>query len=348
MDNLAGAQDDKYINTILASLMEGVIIFDQKGYITMANKTARDLFFVHSKDLEGITLADIRNEEIYKMVEEVLIRGNEVFTEIIIEPGTQILQVRIKPIKNEAGENKGAVAIFRDVTDIRNFGQMRSEFAANVSHELRTPLTSIKGFVETLLDGAMENYDICRRFLLIIDAEAERLSRLIEDLLSLSSIESKERIINLKSVCLVHAICNVMNILGPQISEKALHVEFIYKPDLARVLVDEDLLNQVLINLLDNAIKFAPQEGKIIIRCRKQDSRIVVTFADSGAGIPPESLPRVFERFYRVDKARSRHQGGTGLGLAIVKHIVESHGGEVFVESKVGQGSTFGVSFLAE
>jgi two-component system phosphate regulon sensor histidine kinase PhoR len=338
--------DNKHFSALMASLMDGIISFDHKGVIIMANKAAENLFLVREGGLLGRTLVDIGDDEISAMIGEVLLRGNEVFTETIIQPRTQIYRVHVMPVKDEQKKIEGAVAVFRDVTDARNFDQMRSEFVGNVSHELRTPLTSIKGFVETLLDGAMENSTICRRFLSIIDAETERLSRLIEDLLTLSSIESKERIINPKPVCLVRSIRSVMNILGPQISEKSLHVEFIYETDLALILADEDLLNQVLINLLDNAIKYTPRQGKVIIRSRQRDSRIVTTIMDTGMGIPHESLPRVFERFYRVDKARSRHQGGTGLGLAIVKHIVESHGGEVFVESELGKGSTFGVSFL--
>jgi two-component system phosphate regulon sensor histidine kinase PhoR len=224
---------------------------------------------------------------------------------------------------------------------------MRSEFVGNVSHELRTPLTSIKGFLETLLDGAMENSVLCRRFLSIMDTETNRLSRLIEDLLSLSSIESKERILRPKPVCMVHSVRSVLNMFGPQISERQLRVDFIYQRDLSRINADEDLLNQVLVNLLDNAIKYTPQKGNITIRCRNQQNRVMTTITDTGVGIPRESLPRVFERFYRVDKARSRDQGGTGLGLSIVKHIVESHGGEVFVESEIGKGSTFGVNFIA-
>jgi two-component system phosphate regulon sensor histidine kinase PhoR len=339
--------DDKHIDAIMASLMDGIITFDGSGHVIMANKAAENLFLVREGGLEGKTMLEIGDNDILAMIEEVLKRGNEVFAETIIRPRTQIYRVHVMPIKNDVNkEIEGAVAVFRDVTDARNFDQMRSEFVGNVSHELRTPLTSIKGFVETLLDGAMENSTICRRFLSIIDAETERLSRLIEDLLSLSSIESKERIINLEPVCLIRSIRSVMNILGPQISEKSLHVEFIYDDQLSLILADEDLLNQVLINLLDNAIKYTPRQGKIIIRSRQRDSRVITTFTDTGMGIPHESLPRVFERFYRVDKARSRHQGGTGLGLAIVKHIVESHGGEVFVESEVGRGATFGVSFL--
>jgi len=340
-------EKDYRMEAILKCLVDAVIVFDSKGWINYANRAAESLFLVS----EGVLLSHRLNElgayeEISKMVCEVLKSGNELFRETEIYPGTKIFRVNVVPIKNERGVIEGAVAVFHDVTDAREFGQMRSEFVGNVSHELRTPLTSIKGFVETLLDGAMENNVICRRFLSIIDAETERLRRLIEDLLTLSAIESKELIMRPKPVCIARSIRMVMNILGPQISEKSLHVEFIHPPKLPLIYADEDLLGQVLINLLDNAIKYTPCEGKIIIRSRQKESRVIATITDTGMGIKHEAMHRVFERFYRVDKARSRHKGGTGLGLAIVKHIVESHGGDVFVHSEYGKGSTFGVSFL--
>lgn len=341
-------QEQRRMQAVLTSMVDAVVVVDTQAHITLANKAAESLFLVREGALEGKRLDEIYNDqEVNGMIREVLSTGKEVFTETTIQPGTQIFRVHVVPAKDPDDQVEAAVAVFHDVTDARNFDQMRSEFVGNVSHELRTPLTSIKGFVETLLDGAMENSDTCRRFLSIIEAETDRLTRLIDDLLSLSSIESKERVIHPKPVCLVRSMRSIMNILGPQISDKKLHVEFVYPYHLPRIHADEDLLGQVLINLLDNAIKYTPPYGKIIIRCRRRDSRIVITFTDTGVGIPRESIPRVFERFYRVDKARSRNQGGTGLGLAIVKHIVESHGGEVFLDSEVGQGSTFGASFLA-
>lgn len=336
----------KLMPTIITSMVDGVIIFDRNGGIILANKAAENLFLIRG-ELTGKNLADLRdNAEISQMIRKVLRNGREVFRETIIRPSTQIFRVHVVSIKNEDNDIEGAVAVFHDVTDARNFDQVRSEFVGNVSHELRTPLTSIKGFVETLLDGASEDRVLCRRFLSIIDAETERLTRLIEDLLTLSSIESKETILRPKPVCLVRSIRGIINVFGPQISEKMLQVEFIHPTKLSYIYVDDDLVGQVMINLLDNAIKYTPRGGKIIIRCYEKDSRLITTVTDTGMGIPHESIPRVFERFYRVDKARSRDQGGTGLGLAIVKHIVESHGGDVFVESQIGKGSTFGVSFL--
>lgn len=344
---LATIQEEFQIKAILSSMIDAVIVCDVSGRIAMANKAAESLFLVGENGLVGKLFSEISHDaKINQMISEVLHNGNELFIETDVSPNIQIFRVHIAPIKNQEDTINGAVAVFHDVTDARNFDQMRSQFVGNVSHELRTPLTSIKGFVETLLDGAMENSTTCRRFLSIIDAETNRLGRLIDDLLTLSSIESKERIIYPKPVCIQHSIRSVMNILGPQVSEKGLQVEFVYNSDLPRVLADEDLLGQVLINLIDNAIKYTPPHGKIMIRSRQRGSRVITTITDTGMGIPHESLPRVFERFYRVDKARSRDQGGTGLGLAIVKHIVESHGGEVTVASEIGRGTTFGVSFL--
>lgn len=341
-------QDNRTMDTILTNMAEGVLVIDPTNQVVFANRAAENIFLIREGTLIGQTFSSITdNEKISNMICEVLKTGKEFFTETLIKPNIQTYRVNVTAITEEDGQIEGAVAVFHDVTDARNFDQMRSEFVGNVSHELRTPLTSIKGFVETLLDGAMENNDQCRRFLSIIDTETDRLSRLIEDLLSLSSIESKERIMRPKPVCMLSSMRSVLNILGPQISEKSLQVELLYRRDLSYIHADEDLLNQVFINLLDNAIKYTPPNGCIYIRCRQQGRRVITTFTDTGVGIPHESLPRVFERFYRVDKARSRDQGGTGLGLSIVKHIVESHGGEVFVESEVGKGSTFGVSFIA-
>lgn len=335
------------MQAILTTMMDAVLVVDARARITLANKAAENLFLVKEGALVGRRLDEVYNDqEVSGMILEVLNTGKEVFTETIIRPATQIFRVHVVPVKNDSEIVEAAVAVFHDVTDARNFDQMRSQFVGNVSHELRTPLTSIKGFVETLLDGAMENSTTCRRFLSIIEAETDRLTRMIDDLLSLSSIESKERVIHAKPVCIARSMRSIMNILGPQISDKHLHVEFIYPNNLPRIHADEDLLGQVLINLLDNAIKYSPIDGKITIRCRRRDSRIIISFTDMGVGIPRESIPRVFERFYRVDKARCRDRGGTGLGLAIVKHIVEAHGGEVFVNSEVGHGSTFGASFL--
>lgn len=341
-------QQGLIMETILFNMIEGVLVIDDQARVVLANHAASKLLLLKNEEIMGkafFTLLD--NQKINDMVCSVLRNGKEMFAETSLGLRSQTFRVHVAPIVVQPHSIEGAVIVFHDVTDARNFDQMRAEFVGNVSHELRTPLTSIKGFVETLLDGALEDSVLCRRFLNIIDSEADRLSRLIEDLLTLSSIESKERMIRMEPVCIVQSIRSVLSILAPQISDKHLQVEFIYQQELALIHADADLLNQVLINLLDNAVKYTPAGGEIIIRCYQHEGRVVTTIADTGMGIPREKLPRIFERFYRVDKARSRELGGKGLGLSIVKHIIDLHGGEVFVESKAGYGSTFGVSFIA-
>ena len=341
-------QQSLIMEMILSNMIEGVLVIDNQARVVLANRAASKLLILKNEEIVGkafFTLLD--NQKINDMVCSVLRNGKEMFAETSLGLRSQTFRVHVAPIVIQQHLIEGAVIVFHDVTDARNFDQMRAEFVGNVSHELRTPLTSIKGFVETLLDGALEDRILCRRFLSIIDSEADRLSRLIDDLLILSSIESKERMIRMEPVCIVQSIRSVLSILTPQISDKHLQVEFIYQQELALIRADADLLNQVLINLLDNAVKYTPAGGEIIIRCFQQEGRVVTTIADTGMGIPREKLPRIFERFYRVDKARSRELGGKGLGLSIVKHIIDLHGGEVFVESKAGYGSTFGVSFIA-
>ncbi len=330
------------IRSILTALVDGVMCVDRKGVVTLANKAAEDIFKAPPGGLAGKFFTGLPvPRELHQRLAGVMETGKQMFSETALEQG--LFRVQMAAI-NDDGDIEGAVIVFHDVTDARKFDQMRSEFVANVSHELRTPLTAIKGFVETLLDGALEDKILCRRFLNIIEGENNRLTRLIDDLLTLSAIESRERKLTLRPVCLVTSVRQVMNILAPQAREKGLRVELVYNRNLPKVQADEDLVGQVLINLIDNAIKYTSHGGKIVIRLKHEGQRVVTTVADTGPGIPRESLPRLFERFYRVDKARSRELGGTGLGLAIVKHIVESHGGEVFVDSELGKGSTFGFS----
>ncbi|TLM99867.1 PAS domain-containing sensor histidine kinase, partial [bacterium] len=249
-------------------------------------------------------------------------------------------RVHLAPLKNASG-TVGVVAVLRDITEIRELERMRTEFVANVSHELRTPLTSIKGFVETLLDGAVEDKLLARHFLDIISEESNRLSRLIDDLLSLSHLEEKDASVNKVPVEMDKVIANIVSMLQPQMKEKNLDLEPVIAGNLPVIMADRDMMGQLLINLLDNAIKYTPAGGRINVEAVPAQQGIKVTVRDTGIGIPEESLPRLFERFYRVDKARSREMGGTGLGLAIVKHILELHGGSIEVNSELGRGTVF-------
>ena len=244
------------------------------------------------------------------------------------------------PCQGSGEAGPSVVLVIQDVTESHRYEQLRREFVANVSHELKSPLTSIRGLTETLQGGALEDPSANRRFVQLIDEYADRLSRLIEDLLALSQIESQAVPLALATVPLKPLAESVLASLQPAIAQRRLSVS-VNVPEGFAVRADADRLRQVLFNLLDNAVKYNRDDGSLRVSAIRSDGTATVAVADSGIGIPPDDLPRVFERFYRVDKARSREPGGTGLGLSIVKHLVEAHGGRVFVESSLGGGSTF-------
>lgn len=361
------------LNAILASMTDGVIAVDQNKTIMLFNSAAERLFGVSEESALGRHILEvIRNYELARIFESSGSPvGQQVWTQEINlfapeAPEERVLRAHATSIRGQDdGENAaGIVVVLHDITELRRLEQIRTEFVSNVSHELRTPLTSIKGFTETLLDGAWEDPATARRFLEIIDREADRLVRLISDLLDLSRIESRKVELKKKPLELKAVVERSMAVLNAQAEAKEIAVSANLPQDLPRVLADEDMLGQVLINLLDNALKYTPAGGKVEITARVEEEKggagsqkrskskgkgrdregkmlVAVTVADTGIGIPRGNLFRLFERFYRVDKARSRELGGTGLGLSIVKHIVERHGGAVSVESEVGRGSRF-------
>ncbi|MGD0745972.1 MAG: ATP-binding protein, partial [Verrucomicrobiota bacterium] len=238
------------------------------------------------------------------------------------------------------GEREGTILVFHDLTRLKQLERTREEFVANVSHELRTPLSLIKGYVETLLDGARDNPEVSERFLKIIERNAQRLDLLIQDLLTISALEAGRVKLNLQAVELRPLVEKVLGDLKPPADSKSITLVN-QLPELTAT-ADADRIEQVLANLVDNAIKYGRARGTVTIGGGKtEEGKVEVFVQDDGPGIPPESLDRVFERFYRVDKARSREQGGTGLGLSIVKHIVQNHGGKVWVNSEPGKGATF-------
>ena len=255
-------------------------------------------------------------------------------------PNERWLEINAAAIFNGHGRRHGTVLVFHDLTRLKQLESARQEFVANVSHELRTPLSLIKGYVETLLDGAQNNPEVASKFLQTIDRNAERLRLLIEDLLTISELESGRVRLTLQAVALAPVVSKVLEDFKARAQAK--EVKLINQaPDLA-VRADTDRLEQVLGNLVDNAIKYGRPQGSVTVGASARvGGQVEVFIQDDGPGIPPEALERVFERFYRVDKARSREQGGTGLGLAIVKHIVQSHGGRAWATSQVGHGATF-------
>ncbi|MDN5292821.1 MAG: two-component system, OmpR family, phosphate regulon sensor histidine kinase PhoR [Eubacteriales bacterium] len=329
---------------ILSSMDEGVLAIDRQGNIILINPVVEKLFRVTAEEAVGRNVIEvIRNYELERLIRKALEENIHQAVEMsFLMPDPRIFRVQLVPLRR-GEEMAGFVVVLRDISELRRLEQMRSEFVANVSHELRTPLTSIRGFTETLLDGALEDPTVARHFLQIIHDEAERLTRLINDLLSLSALESRRREPNRKLLDWHRLVGEVVSMLAPLVQGKNLEVEVKVAEDLPPVPADRDMMGQMLINLLDNAIKYTPDGGKIKVAVWGEGDNLVLQVADTGIGIPPESLPRIFERFYRADKARSRELGGTGLGLAIVKHIVEAHGGRIEVESRVNGGTSFTV-----
>jgi two-component system phosphate regulon sensor histidine kinase PhoR len=336
------------IKAILASMNDGVIAIDRSGNILLINPAVEQIFNIKYEQCLGKSLIEIvRNYELEILLKSVLESGKSVIKELqILAPDPRSFRISTAPLTSETGL-VGVVAVMRDVTVFRQVEKMKTDFVANVSHELRTPLTSIKGFVETLLDGALADPETARRFLEIINEETNRLNRLITDLMSLSNIEAERLRIKKSPVDLGKLIINTVSILSPQAKNKGIEISVNITDSIPVVECDEDMIGQLLINLIDNAIKYTPHKGTIAVSAEpcsegiKMAKGIKVAVKDTGIGIPVESTPRLFERFYRVDKARSREMGGTGLGLAIVKHILEVHNGSIEVESRIGQGSTF-------
>lgn len=327
---------------ILESITEAILVIDREGRVVLANKALAKLFDVNPP-LEGLLTAEVVR---YAAIQDALAgclaegRSREMEVELTGVPQCH-LDLQVAPVL-EGNECIGAVAVLYDITQTRQLERMRRDFVANVSHELRTPLTAIKGYAEILSDGALNDRALARRFIGIIENHADRLSRLLGDLLDLSRLESDQLEIE-RVPCQLKPLADAS--VG-SVSQAAAQKQIAMHCDIApsvEVFCDPKLIEQALINLLDNAIKYTPGGGKVRIGTRPVQGadRLALYVEDTGIGIPSEDLGRIFERFYRVDKGRSRALGGTGLGLSIVRHIAEAHGAQVTVQSKLGVGTTF-------
>ncbi|MGH7358190.1 MAG: two-component system histidine kinase PnpS [Candidatus Rokuibacteriota bacterium] len=337
------ADEEAKVRTILDGMIEGVVALDDRGRILLLNPGARSLFGVTDPGEGRSFLEVIRQKGLLDLVDEVRQSGGPARHELELGPPVnRVVAARGAPLGLGPGA-VGVLLVLHDVTELRRLERVRSEFVANVSHELRTPLTCIKGYLETLLDGALDDRAHARRFLEVAGTHAERLDRLIDDLLELSNIESGRVTLAPMRLDLGDVVTGVAAMFERQASQKGLAIERAVTAGLA-VRADRDRLVQVLVNLLDNAVKFTPDGGKVRVEAGPAlDGRVAVRVSDTGIGIPSTDLPRITERFYRVDRTRSRDVGGTGLGLAIVKHLVQAHGGELRIESELGHGTT--VSF---
>ncbi|HEY7654098.1 MAG TPA: ATP-binding protein [Methylomirabilota bacterium] len=326
---------------ILDAMVEGVIAVDGQEHILLMNERARAMFGLGGARGEGKPFLEvIRNadlHEIFRGVGEASPVSREV---VLTSPAPRILGINAVRL-GLPGERVGVVMVLHDVTALRQLERVRTEFVANVSHELRTPLTAIQGYLETLLSGALEERENARRFLEIVLRHSERLGRLLNDLTDLSNIELGKVTLRREAVRVAEVVASVLAIIGPRAARTRVAVTAGIPADLPAVSADRDRLAQVLINLVDNAVKYTPEGGSVTVTAREMgDGMVEVAVADTGIGIPPADLPRITERFYRVDKARSRELGGTGLGLAIVKHLVVAHGGELRIESEPERGTT--------
>lgn len=329
------------LTAIFNSMIEGIIVVDKNRRLVSVNPAVERIFGVSAGESKGkLFLEAIRNNDIYEVIEKALKNGKSVSGEIaLVYPVQKIFELSATPIF-DGDEVGGCLAVIHDITEIRRLETIRSDFVANVSHELKTPLTSIKGFVETLLEGAIDDKENAKSFLNIIQDHANRLDTLVSDLLVLSNLESKEIRLEKSDWDLREHAEEVIRAFKAQSNKRQIAVNNEIPPGV-KIRADRNRTEQVFTNLIDNAIKFNNDGGSIRIYSKDAGGGIKVIIEDSGIGIPEKDIPRIFERFYRVDKARSRELGGTGLGLSIVKHIIELHGGNVGVESAEGHGSKF-------
>ena len=339
------------LEAVLSSMVEGVLAIDDNGKVLSINEAAVALLGVSIESAEGRMIQEIvRNTELQRFVENTLHSDTTIEAEISFPDvqGERFFHLHGARL-SDGGGRSGAVIVLNDMTRMRQLENLRRDFVANVSYELKTPVTSIKGFVETLLEGAMNTPEEAKRFLHIIAQQSNRLNSIIEDILSLSRIEEygEKRTITLKTEKLKPVLTDAIELCKEPAKMKDIVIELRCADDLEAE-INLMFLEQALVNLIHNAVKYSGRGSKVQVAVTKDEKSLRISVSDNGPGIAPEHLPRVFERFYVADKARSRKLGGTGLGLAIVKHVAQAHGGQVTVESEVGKGSVFTIYIPAQ
>lgn len=331
------------VSAILDNLAEGVLAVDEYNQVLFFNPAAQKILQTRRTNLAGKSLLEImRHDKIDTMMSEAIHQHKIVSREFEWhDDEPKIVQAQAIGIPEKRAAVRG-ILVLTDVTEVRRLEKVRREFVANVSHELRTPLTSIKGFIETLLGGAYRHPEQSEMFLKIMEQDAVRLTRLIEDLLELSKVESKKVTLQFSDFYLRDEIEKAVAFCRPLAAGNAVTLEnAVPAAPEYKVHADKDRIQQVLVNLLENAVKFNRKDGSVSVRIVPQQNKIQILVEDTGVGIPKDAMPHLFERFFRVDKARSRDTGGTGLGLAIVKHLIEAHGETITCTSEVGKGSRF-------
>jgi len=346
---IAALQEEKAkVEAAFSSALDGVLILDSQGRIETVNRGMRTMIGERYRDIVGKTpLEAFRNLGLQKALDQYRSGGTLVSQEIEMgEENPIMLDVSITPVRGVDAVEGKTMLVFHDLTRLKKLERMRVDFVANVTHEIKTPLTAILGFVETLQDGAIEDRETAKKFLSTIARHAERLNRLVEDLLTISNTELGELHFSFESVALSGIAQSVLHMIQQKTGEKKIRIASAIPEDLPPIRADRDRLSQILINVLDNAVKFAPEGGTVSLSAAPAGgSEVVVKIADTGIGIPRDEIPRLGERFYRVDKTRSRELGGTGLGLSIVKHLMTAHKGRMEIESQLGRGTTVSLYF---
>ena len=336
------SRERSQLAAILSSLIEGVVALDDQGHLLFLNPAAERFFGVSSSEIKGRTFLEVlRQSPLNDVLGHALQQKHPITQEISVHsPAERTLSVHAMPV-NYGGSQTGVLAALHDITELRKLENVRREFVANVSHELKTPLTSIKGYVETLLEGAIDDPKHNRAFLQTIHEHTNNLSQLIDDVLNLSTIEAQRVSYRFEPVAVKEVVERIVNALEPMAKTKKVSISAVWPEDLPRVRADREKLAQIVMNLIDNAIKFNKVGGQVRIIAESNGKELRLRVEDTGRGISPEDLPRIFERFFRGNKDRSHEIPGTGLGLAIVKHLTEAHQGTVTAQSVPGQGSTF-------
>ncbi len=330
------------LGAMLSTLVESIVALDHQGRVLFLNPAAETLFDVRSAQAKDRPFLEVlRQSPLNEVFAQTLAERRPVHKEILLHsPAERVISVNALPVNYGEGQT-GVLAALHDITELRKLENVRREFVANASHELKTPLTSIKGYIETLLEGAVDDPKHNRAFLQTIQEHTNNLSRLIDDVLDLSAIEAERVAYRFEPVTVKEVVDRIVKALGPMAKGKKVSLAVDLPDSLPKVRADREKLAQIMMNLMDNAIKFNKAGGRVRVSAEPNGKELRIQIEDTGRGIPSEDLPRVFERFYRGDKSHSHEVPGTGLGLAIVKHLIEAHQGTVQVRSTPGQGSVF-------
>jgi two-component system, OmpR family, phosphate regulon sensor histidine kinase PhoR len=332
---------------ILGTMQDGLLVVDMSRHITLMNRTFENLFELRDAAVGAPLLETVRHATLDRLIAETLRTGELMQSELMLTDSKtsaeRHVEVSAVPMKDDMDLTTGAVVLFHDITQLKRVDQIRRDFVANVSHELRTPLSILRGYIETLVDSPKTSREELARILQIMERHSKRLGLLVDDLLSLAQLESSSATLEIGEVHLSDLFHHVLRDWKERLAGKHLRLIVDLPPDMPPIRADETRLQEVLFNLLENAVKYSRENGEIRLQAARRGPEIVISVSDNGIGISRDDLPRIFERFYRADKARSREFGGTGLGLSIVKHIAQLHGGRVEAESEPGRGTTIRV-----